>query len=119
MFELGQNCVTWITLWLASSVLKYYCLPTLKLFSNAVGLSYIGDYVLIAINYTSECIELVVTNLINSIIENRLNLLWLYIRFYAGIVGTIAWESTSLEDFYQKMSENKKNKTQMVRKSIN
>ena len=59
MFELGQNCVTWITLWLASSVLKYYCLPSVKLFFNAVGLSYIGDYVLIAINYTSECIELV------------------------------------------------------------
>ena len=107
MSELGQNLLTWVIIWLASSVFKYYCLPSLKLFSNAVGLSYIGDYIIIVINYASECIELVVTNLINSIIENRLNLLLLYILFYAGTVGTIAWESKSLGDFYQKMQVKK------------
>ena len=97
--------LTWVILWLASSVFRHYCLPSLKLFSNAVGLSYIGDYAFIAINYASECVELVVTNFISSIIENRLNLLWLYLLFYAGTVGTIAWESTSWEEFYKKMRE--------------
>ena len=58
MSELGQNLLTWVVFWLASSVFKYYCLPTITLFSNAVGLSYIGDFVLIAINYASElCIS--------------------------------------------------------------
>ena len=94
--------MTWITLWLASSVLKYYCLPSVKLFFNAVGLSYIGDYELIVINYASECMELAVTNFINSIIENRLNLLWLYILFYAGTVGTIAWSQKAWGIFTRK-----------------
>jgi hypothetical protein len=53
MSELGQNLLTWVIIWLASSVVKYYCLLTLKLFSNAVGLSYIGDYAFIVINYAS------------------------------------------------------------------
>ena len=58
MSELGQNLVNWVVLWLASSVFQHYCLHSLKLFSNAVGLSYIGDYIIIVINYASECIEL-------------------------------------------------------------